>query len=221
MNEFELNQKLQYLSRYFDVEKLEIEISKDIDNERLGQKIIEYLKSDSRQMNRFLYTVIYNVLEEYLLINYFPEKNTIPKDDNIYSIIKGISYKSMQKDIENQTGLILPRLILPKFNFIVLSLLFLLPLFLFVIFAALNIELLLGIPYIIHWGIISFFIFIPFVVAYTLFPGFFNPNKFKNIETFEDFIEDTLFINRYIYFNSKNDNLRNQILWILEKSKLL
>ncbi|UXX80057.1 hypothetical protein N7E81_02920 [Reichenbachiella carrageenanivorans] len=206
-----LRDRVNTLSKYLNVTTDAFSLKQAKNREDIASQALILLKKDNELLRSFLFNVYYERLERSFLMNFFPEKNSIGKNEAIEKLLPYECANERLKILEKETDLMLPGLVLPKLNFIIMLLLFAIPLLAVILYIVFNMGVFAAISSILKLGFFAFIIFLPYVIAKVSFPNFFVPSVFSGIETFEDFVQDSVIDNLYLYDDSNDENLKKEI----------
>lgn len=200
--------KSEYLAKYLDIEFE----NKKSSFEEYVDDIINELGEDAGLLKKVVGFIIRFKIIKILLNNSLLENAEILKDEEpLSNVIPKRNWLYMFSLIKNEGGLSAPKLLLPKWKFILMIVLILAPVIAILVLLFFQVEFILLLWGILNVGSILVVIFSLYVLVYLLIPGFFTPTELPSLNTFSDLIGTLLIFNLHSFIENDYAEVRKEL----------
>lgn len=192
-----INERLKELKEYFNLDNIKFDFVSDKD---LIYHLLNFNQSKHEDnIDKYLFFIIDWNIRNLLKSKY--RVNNIYLTSKIKTILPVKNRRIILSEIKNKVGLEVPQTFISYMSFIITSLHLGLLMYIYWSFMIKNVDLLMSIPFLINIGISITLSASPLLFFSKLFPTWYGENYFIKIDTYENFIQEVVSLNKGKFIN--------------------
>ena len=203
-----MEKKIEWLTHSFDIDSVDSEVS----FENAVDNIINKLNSDTHLIRKVVKFIIFYKILKVFINNSFISAIYRPKiEEKLTSFIPKENWLNMFNAIKTDTGLRCPKLLWPKWKFILIILLLLIPIIGILILLYFRVEFILLLWGMLNVGSILIVVFSLYILVYLFVPGFFRPTELPSLDTVSDLVNTLMIFNLHSFIEDGYSKIRQEL----------